>query len=504
MIRWLGKLIQYFNIASKSGSHRQFLCFNAVSDSIFWNLSIILVRMSLPFCKSSQLNKINNFYYYGEGLENSELKERLKIFSTQFASDSSTRQVETDPDFLGDMEEDSGPNAQAKAKKASKVLLDAQIESLEPMNFITQCFNLTHRCLGLCLTGILEKYQASIRFVNRLDYSKINLIKMCNMHLLTTDAILYQNEVAKSIIIFCGHTVNYYSFDNVNNRPPLPNLYIENVVAFLQTCKKRAPSVLELDEKIEYKVSPSNTKLRMASFQGLETTIDIIKGGCQVMLTTELHVHVRSDIANALAVFLPTKQDPDAEPDQEEEFYNKNDLNKFMREKAFLEFSNSPEHLNNLVRAAMQVYNDCEQAGDYYVGEKRRPLYQFFKYFNKNQKCSNVIAEIAKDAKKLYLENSDVLPLFLHFQTKLFQDANQFIDDGLSDLEKLKEMQNRLSQDLMAEPDQKMSDQDKSQLEQEIRNKKSMIRANLSNSKLCLDLILKLTKKSDIGDGLEN
>ena len=257
MVIWISKLIEYFQVTSKSGVHSPFLNYCTVSDAIFWNLSIILVKMSLPFCKNGMISKINDFYYYGEMFDDKKESERLKIFSTSFESDSSTRRVET-----GDMgdEDDEEP-------KAYKTVLDAQLMSLQPVNFITQCFNLTHRCLALCLTGLFNKYDQAARYVHRLDYTTAMKQILCiNMHLFSIEATLYEETLTSSMIIFCKHSLNYFSSKPIHERPPLPNIYIENVVSYLQGVKKREPNFLELQDEITVNQSTSHS-LPGANFQ---------------------------------------------------------------------------------------------------------------------------------------------------------------------------------------------------------------------------------------------
>ena len=82
------------------------------------------------------------------------------------------------------------------------------------------------------------------------------------------------------------------------------------------------------------------------------------------------------------------------------------------------------------------VYSDCERAGDYEVASRRRPLYKFFQYFNKNKACSEILANIAVEASQWNQDDAN-FPIFLQFQTKLFQDANEFLDNGLENLKEI-------------------------------------------------------------------
>merc|ERR1712157_264770 len=162
---------------------------------------------------------------------------------------------------------------------ALKEVLDAQLSSLEPMNFITQCFNMTHRCLSLCITGLDTKYQDTVAYSRRLDRSPAALpqIIVSNMHMLSIDATLYDPEFAKSVILFCGHTINYFGSAKVGDRPPLPVHYIQNVTAFMQMCRNRDPNLMELAEELSYRHSTSKLPSKLATFNGITVTEDIIK-----------------------------------------------------------------------------------------------------------------------------------------------------------------------------------------------------------------------------------
>merc|ERR1712176_534731 len=106
--------------------------------------------------------------------------ENLKIYSSGFRSDDRTRKI------YENIEEVPEDEMECESM-ALKEVLDAQLSSLEPMNFITQCFNMTHRCLSLCITGLDTKYQDTVAYSRRLDRSPAALpqIIVSNMHMLS-------------------------------------------------------------------------------------------------------------------------------------------------------------------------------------------------------------------------------------------------------------------------------------------------------------------------------
>ena len=215
----------------------------------------------------------------------------------------------------------------------------------------------------------------------------------------------------------------------IQKLPPifyLKKFYFQSFL-YLSICRRGNTELLELEEEIDF--FDRNSGRKIASFKGQPVSRDLLKGACDIMVNPKYHLHTRCDVADALTVMLPGHEVDDSEYDDYNEYAGGSTAAN-VRTGAFHLFSENPVELMKLVRGVLQVYSDCERAGDYEVASKRRPLYRFFKYFNKNKACSEILSKIAKEANAWNNDDAE-LPIFLLFQTKLFQDANEFLTDGL-------------------------------------------------------------------------
>ena len=97
--------------------------------------------------------------------------------------------------------------------------------------------------------------------------------------------------------------MNYLASKPLTSRPPQPMFYIDNIVDFLSICRRGNTELLELEETLEY--YDQNAQRKIASFQGISVSRDLLSGSCEIMCNPKLHLHTRCDVADALTVMLP-------------------------------------------------------------------------------------------------------------------------------------------------------------------------------------------------------
>jgi len=470
------------------------------------------------------LSKINDFYFYGEILpeDERELAESKHIYSEKFASDSSEREV---------------PAGSGQAENFRN-----EFSEMEPVNFITQCFNLAHRCLGLCLKSFYNKTYYALEFMRsfrkmektltseqqiqtRKDFDKV--IGLYYMQVLSINSTLYDYESAASMLIFFQHTINYVSYKPISERPNLPKLYLKNTMDYLHQIKKLEVNFLDfsMQDEIFFSKSASYSKnFKMIKFNGVEVLSNIFRGASRILSEPDLSIHTRANLTSDLSSLMPNVDTRDlmfiyCSTKKQKDYIS--EYRKIQRTKAFNNIKNSPNELKKFIQAIMRTYCDCEHTDshDYFGAIYRRSLFDYFSYFNDDETCTKVISDIALEAKQSYSNNMTSIPLFLNFQTKLFQDSNEFMNEGLEGIEKLKPDKikldefeakrlgriagNSTSSQINSHPTNRprptnIYNESIAKLKARMRKPEKDIKWNMKNSDLCHDLVLKLTNRPDI------
>lgn len=138
LLQWLGSLINLSHL--RRGSHADFR--KLPSDGIMYNISVILIRLSLPFLDYptfSKIDKIDVDYFLKSDLI--DIKEESRVNST--------------------IEESNEYYAKRKQETSS--------DNLTPPNFISDCFNLTLAYLHYGVGGIFVKHDRLKRQLDQME-----------------------------------------------------------------------------------------------------------------------------------------------------------------------------------------------------------------------------------------------------------------------------------------------------------------------------------------------
>ena len=141
LLQWLGNLINLSHL--RRGSHADFK--KLASDGIMYNISVVFIRLSLPFLDYPTFGKIDKIdvdYFFKSDLI--DIKEESRVNST--------------------IEESNEYYAKRKQESSSDNLTPTP-----PPNFISDCFNLTLAYLHYGVGGIFVKYDRVKRQLDQME-----------------------------------------------------------------------------------------------------------------------------------------------------------------------------------------------------------------------------------------------------------------------------------------------------------------------------------------------
>ncbi|CAG9770952.1 unnamed protein product [Ceutorhynchus assimilis] len=442
VLTWFGGCLKYNSVRGKLWNMNQsppHLYPNEnnnspVSDGFMLNFGSIMLRLCRPFCsnyKDGRILKVDPTY--------------PAVPSINDGSDASSKGIHmsglsADTCFIP-MDSNDG--------------LEETRQTAEKYNFITECFFMAHKAVDLSFRVAVDQMMNLNIEIGRLEKAYKDAVQQAGHHsdvasalnqrlmaeytkFLSLKCVLSEPHLLKDMFDFTSATSYWLSqvaintdiseTENATFAPleerditfPLPikipftlkcipEFLVENLVSYLVFLRRY--SIRTFEEMGYDKMSPVLTFLLI--YMG---SPDHMK-----------NPHVRARLAEGLESLLPHHKDEIAE------------VGGFQRE---LVFTQHPRRME-IVKMLMSVFVGIEMTGQSVEFEQkfkyRRPMYAIFDYLWELSEHSNCFKVLADEAEA----NMEAVhpPLFLRFVNLLINDAIFLLDESLTNMAKLKEMQ---------------------------------------------------------------
>ncbi|KAF5280710.1 hypothetical protein FQR65_LT15000 [Abscondita terminalis] len=399
--------------------------FNTVSDGFMINFIMVLLRLCWPFSAHNNIEKI------------------LKV----------------DPTYCA-VANDECPAKEIHLLDMSKETCLIPCEELQERptstiyNFVTECFFMEHRALDLGFRVINEKLVRLNQEMSRIERAYQEAVNQAGPMNEIADSIKQRmsSELSKylsikcvmseptfqemlfSFIIASAHWLNQVAVhvDYETSKAPMelkevsfplpvtipdtlkciPEFIVENIVCYLIFIRRFNPNLYE--EHGYERLKPLLTFILVYMSSSKYTK----------------NPHLRAHLAEALEALLPCHKDEPPEL---------NTLGGTQRERLFKEH----EHRGMIVEILLNVFVGIEMTGENVQFEQkfnyRRPMYMVMDYLWEIPDYQQCFLKLAQDAE----DNMEVVPppIFLRFINLLINDAIFLLDESLSNMAKLREIQ---------------------------------------------------------------
>lgn len=407
-----------------------------ISDGFALNLCSVLIRLCEPFMKSANNPKL------------------LKIDPTYCA-------VESAADF--DSKKVHLKNVHSETCLIPVEENEKRLIAKGEYSFITECFFMTHSALELGVKACLDRLMNLNQEIGRMqellqtdrftanenirgileDKMQSQLIKYISLKtaLIEPSFISYLGDFHRAsctwlvqLLLDNDQSTERETFAPLKYRPlsfPLPDppntlkcvpeFVFENLCSYLVLVRRFKPTALE--EK--------GTELLDAVLTALVVYMDSNK--------LVRNPHLRARLAECLECLLPTAVETDM---PEMSYGSSSPLNFFYRTKLF----NEHPLRRNIISSLLEVFVGIEMTGQSVQFEQkfnyRRPMYNIMDYLWTLPEQKEVFKELAIDAE----QNMEAVnpPLFLRFINILINDAIFLLDEALSNMAQLRQMQTAL------------------------------------------------------------
>lgn len=415
-----------------------------ISDGFALNLSAVLLRLCQPFISNTdnpKLLKIDPTYCAAKVLNNEESRQRgvhlLKL-------NESTMLLPTN---IEDSREDDNSSDLRPVAKGQ-------------FNFITECFYMTQKSLEIGFAQVQEKMTSINQDLARMQQTfvdaqqtgsatsevmkhindrmesemtkylsmKAALLEPSTLHLLSqfqkatciwlTQVVLDVDKDFQSnnLQSYCPNKFSVIEFPLPSIIPPtlkcIPEFLLENIWRYLTLVRRFHSRSLE---------EP-----------GFSLVCEFLNA-ILIFMTSNSRVrnpHLRARLAECLDCLLPHI---------DEDRFVTNSIGSYNRELLFI----SHPHRKQIVYALLDVFVGIEMTGQNVEFEQkfnyRRPMYVVMDYLWKLEEHREVFKSLAKDAEKNMEAASP--PLFLRFINLLMNDAVFLLDEALTNMAQLRQMQ---------------------------------------------------------------
>ncbi|KAF7490124.1 Ubiquitin conjugation factor E4 A [Sarcoptes scabiei] len=445
-LKWLECCLATFNNRSKLWSNEilSILIGNQapVSDGFMLNLSAVLLNLSKPFF-ASEINNVMLPVYPNYSINSKMLK--------------------IDPNYL------------KYCKKQETVLISDSDSSNQTENtaenanqpqFITRCFYMAHKAFHLGFRVVHERFttvwQENNSLQQRLESLGLTNLRNVNRDTLTTEQRETLRKYEENLTIYLSmrstllethyinHMMEFYiasaawinnlavqpsvedamagfkqiisnydkkSAANYFSTPPskclslIPEFIIQNIIDFLIFLRY-------------FEIKPLSLTIQ-TSFEPLFIMVLLFMGSPNRMRNP----HLRAKMAEMLEALLPTVQ-KNIQPSTFEDIFTR----AYIVEELF------PTLLNGFV--SIEISEDANNADVVAFEQKfnyRRPMYVVFKYLCTIESHQRRLISLAQHA-EINIDNVQA-PIFLKFINLLINDAIFLLDEGLSLMSKLRELQ---------------------------------------------------------------
>ncbi|XP_044756746.1 ubiquitin conjugation factor E4 A [Coccinella septempunctata] len=397
-----------------------------VSDGFMLQLETVLLKLSEPFCNKKKILKVDPTYC---AVPNDLLQEK-KIHLLNMSGQTCLLPVE---------QEDSSE----------------QRPMANSFSFISECFYFTHTVIHLGFVVAVERTikmnQEFARLERLFEASRSGSRSIGNPDIireklrtemtkfLSYKAQLTEPNMLASMFNFMSHTcywlcqvaVKQESTDKSNYAPSeeseisfpisnhipstlkcIPEFVVNNIICFVNFIKRFNVSVFE--EQGHQKLEPILTFILM--FMGNHGYMK--------------NPHLRAELAEALEALLPLYGEVISRP---------RTIESFQRKRLFAEY----KFKQQVVRSLLEVFVGIEMTGQSVEFEQkfnyRRPMYKIMEYLWETEEYQNHFRKLAEEAE----ENMEAVlpPIFLRFINLLINDAVFLLDESLTNMSNLRELQ---------------------------------------------------------------
>ncbi|KAL5235405.1 hypothetical protein ACI65C_002815 [Semiaphis heraclei] len=442
-LSWLGRCLEK-NMGRCKLWNIEMSMLEFISDGFALNLSAVLLRLCQPFISNTdnpKLLKIDPTYCASKIHNDEESRERgvhlLKL-------NESTMLLPTSVEDSGEDDNSSDYRPVAKGQ----------------FNFITECFYMTQKSLEIGFAQVQEKMtninqelarmQQTFVEAQQSDSATSEVMKLINDRmegemtkylsmkaaLLEPSALHLLSQFQKATCIWLTQVVLDVDkdFQSNNLQSYCPNKF--SVIEF--PLPSVVPPTLKcIPEFLLENIWRYLTLVRRFHSRSLEepgfSLVSELLNAILIFMTSNSRVrnpHLRARLAECLDCLLPHK---------DEDSSVRNSIGSYYRELLFL---NHP-HRKQIVHALLDVFVGIEMTGQSVEFEQkfnyRRPMYVVMDYLWKLEEHREVFKYLAKDAENNMEAASP--PLFLRFINLLMNDAVFLLDEALTNMAQLRQMQ---------------------------------------------------------------
>ncbi|CAB3984152.1 Ubiquitin conjugation factor E4 A [Paramuricea clavata] len=421
LLHWIGSCLHSNESRKKMTSNRAGLA----GDGFFLNLGNVLLSLCQPFLdpQSSKLTRIDPRYCITPATVDTISQEGTTVHLCGLQAETKLCPPES--------EEEVNP-------RISPVF-----------GFTTELFFLTHRCLQLGLQVTCDTYQKLMQ-----DLAKVQEVYNETRHQVTspeiTDRIREQFEkgIAEQLSIKCQLLNPSFAETALRFYIATASWLVQVVIAqedlddmsynepILATQFETGRGLRYIPEFVVENMVDFIMFLRLFKEEILETAGENLKyllNFCAIFISKPHAIknpHLRAKITDALEALLPVKK-------REELSVSKNFVATHYRHQAFEKCELSANHLGP---ALLSIFCDIEK-GDYFEQKfgYRHHMYSVLEYIWSLPQYKTSIVEFSKEADDV--DNSSDPPVFLRFINLLVNDATFLLDEALSYLSTVKNLQ---------------------------------------------------------------
>lgn len=411
LITWLVLCFESNSDRGKMVAHRALAAHvNQASDGFFMNLSWIMLRLCIPFMSVEQVE--------------STRKSKVTIIDLSYCACTDRRQlmsVDTGGP-LADFSRDSKlvPPSEDTSQDQLEVPLNV------PFNFITHCFFLTHKCLMLGMTHVINKYQDIHRHLSHL-HRVIGVFddfqappgtaqwyyKVFSSQMLGIKAHALHPTVIELCLSFYATTAEWMvqqvleENETIPDKPvPLiriiPECLVENMSDIVMALRQMDSQLTLLPHHVHSYISFCTIYMRSSSFVN--------------------NPHIRAKLAQLISFIIHKDEDIDLQKEV---------------------FSTHRLAGGHLVTALLSIFVDIEHTGESMEFEDkfayRLPMYEILEFLWTLPSYQASIDNLSEEV-LAYSGVTRTTPVFLRFMNMIINDAIVQLDEGLDSLATIKKL----------------------------------------------------------------
>uniref|UniRef100_A0A1B6C5Z5 Ubiquitin conjugation factor E4 A n=1 Tax=Clastoptera arizonana TaxID=38151 RepID=A0A1B6C5Z5_9HEMI len=401
------------------------------------------------------MNSFENIIYASDGFMLNLTAVLLKLCEPFISSDDNTKLLRIDPTYPSFQNGPNGENVCHINLSDETCLVPSNETATKPsskinVNFITECFFMTHRSLNLgfhVVSSRIQRIQQDIGRIQRMmeenaDISRLDDLKdqmdTYMQWFLSFTCALKEPNTLTSIRQFHTATAKWLVqvvidpdlSENRENFAPqvqrdvvfplpdeiapalrcIPEMLLENLASYLTFINWH--NISNLDEG------------GLPASEPILTELLVFMSGCD----RAKNPHLRARLAECLECFIPKDQSKMG-----------SDLGNYFREMLFKQHP----HKDQIVESLLDVFVSIETTGQSVTFEQkfnyRRPMYNVMRYLWSLEEHKSSFKRLAKQAE----ENMEAVnpPIFLRFINLLMNDAVFLLDEALSHMATLRTLQ---------------------------------------------------------------